>query len=128
MQKRGKKRNGWLAVLTGAFVSCTVLTATLCLMAILIQSGAASERVLRPLLLAGCLLSALAGCMICRGSGRRMARLLSGAVPTALILCCCAVFNGGCGIGKWVLLNSAALMMPCLVSLLRGNSTRKRKR
>ena len=129
MRKRTNKQKTRSFPITGLCATLAVLVGVLCLLALLIQKGAMPEEILHPALLLGCLLSAIAGCILSRGrEAGRMAQLLSGAVPAILVLCCGIVMGGDAGVGKWALWNAAALLTPCLAAQCFRRRNRQRRR
>ena len=129
MQKRTNRQKTRTIPITGLCTTLAALAGILCLLALLVQKGTMPEELLHPALLLGCLLSAIAGCVVSSGGGERLGTLLSGAVPAVLLLCCGIVAGGGEGTGRWAIWNAAALLIPCLTAqLFRGNKRRKRRR
>ncbi len=130
MRKRTLKRKNGGFPLLGLCVTAGTLLLLLCVTAALMRGQIVPESRTELLLAPACLLSATAGCLSCRGQGggKLLAQLLSGAVPASALLCTGVILGGGAGVGKALLWNAGALLLPCLAAQLPGGRKTKRRK
>ena len=128
MRRSERKKRPGTGVVSGPAGSLLTLTLLLSVLAMLLRSDTVGEPLLRYLLPLCCLLSGTVGALLTPGSrGRRaLSLLLSGLLPSGLLLCLAAALSGFGEADRLLLWNSGALLLPPLLALLPA--ARKRHR
>ena len=131
MRKSEQKRRHERSVLAGLLATVVTLTCVLLTAALMVWNGRLGDRQLALLLPIGCLLAGIIGAVLASGGrdgSRVTALLLSGAVPSGVLLCLGSTCAAQGGPEKTVFWNAAALLLPPLLALIPHRNKRSRNR
>ncbi len=119
------KQSGWKNVLMADVIIIGTMLLTIGFLAVLIQKGTVGIASLRVGLMICCLISGTVGILFSAKGKGRLQRILTGLFPTVTLLVIGTFFaeEGSSSLG--FLLNSAALLLPSILSLAEGKGRKR---